>query len=141
MIDKLKNLKIMLNHFPSWMDIKKRYNKSIGGAVLQSYNDEIDNTNLAIKEYQDLFFWCAKLHLYILRFDNGGWCIQLTSDMKSAILIRLKNVFAVFWAEREILFLKVRLFFWGLTVTGSQDGLQLIFLLSRAYWELLCSSV
>ena len=56
MIDKLKNLKIMLNHFPSWMDIKKRYNKSVGGAVLQSYNDEIDNTNLAIKEYQDLFF-------------------------------------------------------------------------------------
>lgn len=56
MIDKLKNLTTMLNHFPSWMDIRKRYNKSVGGALLQSYNDEIDNANAAIKEYQDLFF-------------------------------------------------------------------------------------
>lgn len=56
MIDKTRNLQTMLNHFPSWMDIKKRYNKSNGGALLQAYNDEVDNANTAIKEYQDLFF-------------------------------------------------------------------------------------
>lgn len=56
MVDKTTSLQVMLNHFPSWMDIRKRYTKSKGGALLRAYNDEIDDINTAIKEYQDLFF-------------------------------------------------------------------------------------
>lgn len=56
MIDKATSLQVMLNHFPTWMDIRKRYTKSKGGALLRAYNDETDDVNAAIKEYQDLFF-------------------------------------------------------------------------------------
>ena len=46
----------MIKFFPSWTDIRKRTDKSVGGALIKSYADESKDINTAIEEYQKEFF-------------------------------------------------------------------------------------
>jgi len=43
-------------HFPKWMDIRKRKNKSDGGKYLQSIIQELDDIQAAIEDYKKDFF-------------------------------------------------------------------------------------
>lgn len=49
-------LEIMRACFPSWTDIRKRTNKSVGGGLLRAYAKEYDGIQDAIIDYQKLFF-------------------------------------------------------------------------------------
>lgn len=51
-----KELGKMKQHFPSWTDIRKRVDSSIGGAILHSYAKEVDDINIAIDNYKKDFF-------------------------------------------------------------------------------------
>jgi len=46
----------MKQSFPSWSDIRKRTDKSVGGALIKSYAREADYIQDAINEYRKLFF-------------------------------------------------------------------------------------
>lgn len=46
----------MLRFFPSWTDIRKRTDKSVGGALIKTYADESGDINAAIEDYQKEFF-------------------------------------------------------------------------------------
>ena len=46
----------MLRFFPSWTDIRKRTDKSVGGALIKTYADESEDINAAIEDYQKEFF-------------------------------------------------------------------------------------
>lgn len=45
-----------VQHFPSWMDIRKRKHKSIGGHYLRSITEEVSGINEAIEDYRKSFF-------------------------------------------------------------------------------------
>ena len=46
----------MLTHFPKWMDIRKRANKSNGGQLIASIAEETELIQEAIYDYQKDFF-------------------------------------------------------------------------------------
>lgn len=45
-----------IKHFPSWLDIRKRKNKSLGGLYLRSITDETSGINEALETYRQEFF-------------------------------------------------------------------------------------
>ena len=50
------SLELMKHCFPSWSDIRKRTEKSVGGGLLRSYAKEYGNMQKAIEDYQKIFF-------------------------------------------------------------------------------------
>lgn len=56
MLNKINIVEEMKTHFSKWMDIRKRVNTSNGGALLHSISEEIEDINIAIKEYKEDFF-------------------------------------------------------------------------------------
>ena len=56
MLNRLDILKKMKVHFPRWMDIRRKIESSIGGLLLTSIADEIEDINFAIEEYKKDFF-------------------------------------------------------------------------------------
>ena len=55
-LSKKRILNIMRHSFPSWTDIRKRTNKSVGGKMLTAYSNEFDKIQEAIDDYKKIFF-------------------------------------------------------------------------------------
>lgn len=55
-LSKKRILNIMRHSFPSWTDIRKRTNKSVGGKMLTAYSNEFEKIQEAIDEYKKMFF-------------------------------------------------------------------------------------
>ena len=56
MFDYESMIKRAIKFFPTWSDIRKRYNKSNGGKLLSSITEETVNIENAIQEYIDYYF-------------------------------------------------------------------------------------
>lgn len=56
MLDSRTAFEDAVRHFPKWMDIRKRKNKSDGGRYLQSIVKELDDIQAAIEDYKKDFF-------------------------------------------------------------------------------------
>lgn len=55
-INSSNEFKKIIQNFPRWSDIRKRHNKSIGGAFIHAYAKEADDIEQAILDYKKLFF-------------------------------------------------------------------------------------
>ena len=59
-------IKRAVQYFPKWSDIRKRYNKSLGGQLITTFVNEVSDIETEIQNYIDSYF----LQTYIDREDD-----------------------------------------------------------------------
>ena len=57
-------IKRAVQYFPKWSDIRKRYNKSLGGQLITTFVDEVSDIETEIQNYINSYF----LQSYRLKF-------------------------------------------------------------------------